>query len=797
MIMARRATRQEQAEAVLSVLRGESTAEEVCARRGITSATYRRWQRSVLTRRHSDTDATVTSAALRGSAHIVRDTWGVAHCYGDSVHDLGFAAGIAQAQDRLWQLDYRKRLADGRLAEILGAERLRTDREHRTLGFRRIAQDVELPALSQEAGAALEGFAAGVNAWTERVAGNWPIEFDLLGHEPEPWAPADSLAILRYFWWTLTGRLSQLVACERLTRGAPPEVAEWFLTPETISYIAPDWQGGGGGTPGGAAEADSPADVPGSNNWVAGPSRTTHGAAVLAADPHWPVAFPDMWYEQHLSGAGCDVVGAAYPGAPWVVFGRTAGMAWGRTNNVTSVRDLYHEQIDPADGERYRTVDGWERFDTTSERIDVAGGDAVVEEVRRTQSGRPVVNGFIPAVEESGDGPITLRWLGQEVIADVQAMIDLSRAQSVAEARQAFAGWRLSLWNAVIADTQGHFAYQMCGSPPERPVATRGTRPGGDGQHEWTGYRPTASLPGEDDPARGWVGSANNPPAPPECMGGLYGTYADGYRHDRIARALGQGEPLTPDAVADLQDDNLSVRAEELAVPLARLLTGSPRRTRAATWLRRWDHRFDADQVGATIWSALWPRFVRRIGQAVLTPHVAQLNAANAGRLARHLLLGTGPGFFAGDVGQIAGAACDEALDYLERALGKTARSWKWGAAQRLVLHHPAAITDAAREVLDPPAVPCAGGNGVVNNRSGSEGPDGFEVTGGPSYRLVADMARSDARGVLLAGQSAQPGHPHYQDQLALWPAGKTHPLLLDADAIGAAAVATTRLARG
>ena len=793
--MARRATVGVKTEAVISVLRGESTVDEVCRRQGIQSSTYRRWQHGVVAGRHSDAEATITDSALARDAHIARDRWGVAHCSADSVADLGFAAGVAQAQDRLWQLDYRRRVADGRLAAVLGSDHVSMDREHRTLGFRRIVEQVEMPALSDEAAAALDGYAAGVNAWMGHVAGNLPLEFDLLGYEPEPWAPSDSLAIMRYFWWTLTGRLSQLVAAERLQRRVEPEVAAWFLTPETVSYIVPDW-GAGGGTPGGAAEADSPADTPGSNNWVAGRSRLDRGGPVLAADPHWPVAFPDMWYEQHLCGAeGTDVIGPAYPGAPWVVFGRTRGLAWGRTNNVTSTRDLYHEQIDPTDPSRYRTIDGWERFIELSERIDVAGSDTVTERVRLTADGRPVVNDFIPAVEAEGDGPITLRWLGQEAIGDVQTLIDLGRANTVIEARRVFSRWRLSLWNAVLADADGHFGYQMCGSVPERAVVTRGTRPGGDADHIWSGYRNTPDLPGEFDPDRGWVASANNPPAPPDSMGGLYGTYADGYRHDRIGRALGGEEWLTAAQVGDLQDDNLSLRAEELARPVARRMRATPRLRRAARWLRRWNGRFDADQVGATIWTALWPRLVQRVGAAVLDPFTAQLNAGNAGGLARHLLLGQPPpGFFTADLTDLVSAAGEDALDYLERSLGPTARSWRWGRAQFMVLRHPAARSDAARRILEPDPVPCAGGMGVVNNRSSRETSTRFEVTGGPSYRFVADMASLEAKGCMLAGQSGQAGHPHAFDQLKLWPAGEYHPLLLDGAAVAAATVATTRL---
>ena len=111
-----------------------------------------------------------------------------------------------------------------------------------------------------------------------------------------------------------------------------------------------------------------------------------------------------------------------------------------------------------------------------------------------------------------------------------------------------------------------------------------------------------------------------------------------------------------------------------------------------------------------------------------------------------------------------------------------------------MVLHHPAARCDAARRILEPEPVPCAGGVGVVNNRSSRETSTRFEVTGGPSYRFVADMASVEAKGCMLAGQSGQAGHAHALDQLELWPAGAYHPLLLDAAEVAAATVATTRL---
>ena len=785
---------------VLSVLRGDESEQEACERMGVDRAVYRSWEQGLLQERLSPLNEELPHPSLDGTARISRDRWGVAHCFGDSVGDLYFAVGIAQAQDRLWQLDYRRRLASGRLAEVIGPKGLRTDLEYRTLGFRRLVEEVELPALASEAAIVLEAYSAGVNAWIDRVGRNrLPIEFEILEYEPEPWEPADSLAILRYFWWTLTGRLSQLVAAERLLRSASDEIAAWFLQPETISYIVPEPKGEEGEE---TEEGDTRLQgssfdgIPGSNNWAVSADRVTGGGEpILAADPHWPLSFPDMWYEQHVCGAGVDCIGPAYPGAPPVIFGRTRQMAWGRTNNVTSTRDLYHERVHPGDPQQYWNGADWEAFGVLKERVAVRGADAIEHEIRLTRRG-PVVNDYLPPVEESGDGPIALRWLGQERIGDVQVLLDLSRARSVAQARTVFGGWRLSVWNCVIADSSGEITYQMCGSVPRRRVLTRGTRPAAEEGHEWEGYLDTPDLPGESNPSRGWVATANNPPVGPSAALPMYGTYADAYRVDRIAEFLTSPERLDPRAVAGLQADNLSMRARDLKEAVADILerSESGANRRSAEHLRGWNGCYDLEQLGAAVWETLWPRLVRGIGAAVLDPFAAELNASGAGRLTRHLVLGgRGVPFFCHSLQDVVERAASESEAYLEKALGPDPEQWTWANTMRL--RHPLATNAAAERIFNPAPIPCPGGSTVVNTRSTRETEQGFETTGGPSYRLVVDLSSIDgAEGCLLAGQSGQPGSPHYSDQTGLWPAGKWHPLIVDRERIEAESEAETVL---
>ena len=139
---------------------------------------------------------------LQHPVEILRDRWGIPHIFAESVHDLLFAQGFVHAQDRLWQMDFNRRLVAGRLAEVLGVEALSVDRWIRVLGLRRVS-DQEAGLLDQGLQGLLEAYANGVNA---RIAqGHFPVEFMLLGYQPEPWSAVDSLSWSKMIAWMLSG----------------------------------------------------------------------------------------------------------------------------------------------------------------------------------------------------------------------------------------------------------------------------------------------------------------------------------------------------------------------------------------------------------------------------------------------------------------------------------------------------------------------------------------------------------------------------------------------------------------
>jgi penicillin amidase len=295
-------------ELLLQVLRGLVTREDAAKSAGVTPDALDAARDALLTAQLPPASLTL-KATVERPVRIVRDGTGTPHVYAQTARDLFLGYGFALAQDRLWQIDYYRRRALGRLAEVLGPSALKSDRRHRLLGFGRLA-DQEFPTLSSEAAIALEGFSAGINAWIDQLAqsgGQLPIEFAILEYAPEAWSPRDSIALMRAFCWQLTGRLENIAAAEAALRYLGPDLGADFLTTEaadetiapSASAIAPAGAAGrrlvGAGT-GGSDTAG------GSNNWAVAPARSASGSAMLASDPHLPYMLPVGLYQVHLSG---------------------------------------------------------------------------------------------------------------------------------------------------------------------------------------------------------------------------------------------------------------------------------------------------------------------------------------------------------------------------------------------------------------------------------------------------------------------------------------------------------------
>lgn len=755
--------------------------DSVCLDADISRVRFDAWWRDELAARLPRTDG-VLRAAAPGRVEILRDRWGIPQVRADGDAALFFGFGLAMAQDRLWQMDYLRRRAHGRLAEILGAEALGLDVVSRTVGITRIARQ-HLRALPPETTALLEQFAAGVTACIDARRERLPIEFALLDYVPEPWTPLDSIAILGEFRWYLTGRLFVIAFPEVAKRTlADDALYRAFLAPEAglESIITPGSYAAGRARDEAMAGGAGGGDEGGSNNWAVSGARSATGRPLVSSDPHIAFGTTSCWHEVALSGGSFDCAGMSYVGVPTIIMGRNTRVAWGITNNICSQRDLYQERTDPQHPGAFLYDGRWEPGQELIEEIAVRGGEWVRKTIRFSRNG-PIVDELLP--EPARDtGPVSLRWMGAEPCDELTSALAASRAGTAAEFREALRAWRCPTWSFVYADVDGRIGYQCAGQIPVRDNWDRGYRPGWDPAHEWRESIPYDGMPADVDPPSGWVRSANNRPAPPDFPYPLSNTSGSGHRAERIRQMLGAQERFSVEDFTRMQMDTLSLRAVEAIPPLLALLAGATdeRVRRAAEHLRAWNCRMDPDEVGA----ALFEPFFNRWSQAIVAERFAEAAvphlAGAVGGLALELLSEDRVGWFARrDRAAVAANALRDTVLDLETRLGPDMSQWTWGRVHAIALRHALSGRGDLGALLDRGGVPVRG-SGVTVCNTGYD--PNYMASIGANYRLIADLSSNPPalRAIDSAGASGDQGSAHYCDQLPEWLANRQHVLVLD-----------------
>ena len=778
---------------------GESI-QSLCKASGMSRQQFDAWWRDEIRSRVPEMEARHELAVTR-PVQIERDCWGIPHISAEDDQDLFFGYGFAMAQDRLFQLDYLRRKGQGRLAEILGPDGVESDLLVRTVGLPGIAA-AEENRLPPETAQRLQAFSDGINACLERSRTALPIEFDLLGYEPEPWSPADSLAIQVEFQWYLTGRFPVIVIPELAKRRLPsPSLFRAFLQGESDEesilhagdYAALPGQSAAN-PPAGPAGGD-PCEGEGSNNWVIAGTRTRSGKPLLASDPHIAFAAVSCWYGVHLRSPSLNVAGTGYAGVPAVMIGRNQRVAWGITNNICSQRDLYQEKTDPGHPGCFLYDGDWEPARERIEQIKVKGTPWLTRTVRHSRNG-PIVDAVLPPLARDS-GPVSLRWLGAEGSGWLPALQRMNRAGSADQFRQALKGWIMPTWSLVFADVEGNIGYQSTGRIPIRQLWERGYRPGWDPAHQWDGLIPFEGMPGLKNPERGWIATANNRPAPDDYPYPLSGTWSSGHRARRVRQRIEERTDLSREDLVGIQHDVLSLRARDCLPYLLQILDEhAPENEEAAEELRGWDGRMETDSAGASIFETFFTHWSRTVAAERFPEDHLELVSGAIGGLASQLLREDRVGWFERQPRRSAVVrAWRASLAELSRRMGPEVSTWTWGRAHRIHLRHVLSHRGDLGRLLDRGGQPVKG-NGITVCNTGYD--PNWGATMGANFRMIADLGSPESGlwAVDAQGQSGHPGSPHYGDQLDEWLGARYHDLALQPKSPDAKATTTLHPAR-
>lgn len=751
-----------------------------------------------------DYDGGAEVPRLSADVEVVRDEFGIPHIYADTAEDLFRAEGYVHAQDRFWEMDFRRHVTAGRLSELFGADQVETDAFVRTLGWRETAVH-ELPMLSPETRRYLDAYADGVNAWLDdRSGGELGLAYTLLGltggdTAPEKWTAVDSVSWLKAMAWDLRGNLEDEVARALLAAELPKERVEQ-LYPEyradsgepivADTYLpasAPKVIEGPEGEPipaetvaalrstlGGLSAAPAllgDGDGIGSNSWVVDGSKTDTGGPLLANDPHLAPAMPSIWYQVGLHcrqvGPDCpfEVGGFSFSGLPGVVIGHNDDVAWGFTNLGPDVTDLYLEQVQ---GDRYRVGDEMVPLETREETIEVAGGDDVTISVRSTRHGpllsdhddqmrsigvaAPVDDAEAP---ERGDGyAVALRWTALDPGRTADAIFALNQAGDWDSFRAAAAMFDVPSQNLVYADVEGNIGYQAPGRIPVRAAGDgRYPAPGWTQEYDWAGYIPFDALPSVFNPDEGMIVTANQPVTSDVYPFLLTEDFDYGQRAGRIqqllADATADGGTLDAAAMADIQMDTHNDAAEMLVPYLMKLEIPDGYYGDGLRLLADWDYSQPADSAAAAYFNVVWRNLLELTFHDELPEDQWPTGGGRWFEVVRDLVEAPDDPYW-DDVDtagvesrdDILSQATHHARNEMTRLQGKQTDNWAWGRLHALTLTDATFGTSGIGpiEALVNRGPVEVGGGPAIVQANGWDASLGYETSWVPSMRMIVDL---------------------------------------------------------
>jgi penicillin amidase len=770
-------------------------------------------------------DGSVTVAGLSAPVEIIRDSDAIPHIVAANKLDGLFGLGYAHAQDRLWQMEFQRRIGHGRLSEVLGAATLPQDRFLRTVGFGRAARTA-WASMPDWARRQVNAYVAGVNAFiaTHHGAG-LPPEFTLLRFEPERWTPEDVVVWVKMMAWDLSGNYSFELLRRDLVKAVGEERMAQLMPAYPVDGLSITAAPGGASEPGGAGVAggagksgrtgglETPSSWSrafvsavssgdpavrdfltgarteglGSNNWVVDGTLTASGKPLLANDPHLGTRLPSTWYLAHISAGDFEVIGGTFPGTPAVALGRNRFIAWGATNVAADVEDLYREHLD-ATGTHADFRGAQEPLVMIPETILVKGAAPVQLNVRVTRHG-PLVSDAINATNAESKTtpktppiePLAFRWTALDADdGTLTAFLKVNEAHNWTEFTDALRGYVVPSQNFVYADVNGHIGYYAPGRIPLRSSGD-GSRPaeGWTGDAEWTGWVPFEDLPHLFDPPEHVIVTANHRPEPPSYRYNLGLEWTEPFRAQRIVDRLGEKRQFTSDDFARIQADTVSLHAKVL-LPI--LLARSNRTTSddaaMIDVLRRWNFDATRDSAAAAIFQAWFLQLTPVLVGDELGPAVTEAYQGKFSFVSRFLAntLASNDSPWCDDTTTPAHETCDEAVavafhrgvEDLRRRMGGDSIHWRWDQVHVAMFPHALDSVAALRPIFSR-SLGIAGDWSTVNvGVSAADHP--YQVHTVPGYREIIDLSpANDSRFLDAVGESGHPLSPHYDDFLADW----------------------------
>ena len=746
---------------------------------------------------------------------ITFDEADIPHIKANSQSDALFALGYLHATERSWQMEVNRRLASGRLSEILGSETVKIDRFIRTLGIKHAAEQQfdKYPVSTKRL---LQAYADGVNTGNAQLGRALPIEYFLTGSKPGHWSPTDSVAWMLMMALDLGGNwnkelqrleLSQYLTSKQIWEVLPPFEMDEPVTKMDFAKLYKDLNVFNPHSGSAISRSKklpstelSALDIPGgkdgigSNNWALSGKLTASGKPLLANDPHLGLSAPAIWYFAHLDAPGINVLGGTLPGIPAVILGRTEKFAWSFTNTNPDVQDLYIEEIDIKNPGMYRGPDGPLPFKVRQEIIDIKGEPSINFIVKETRHGPVISDAYAKAKRAINTDrfALALRWTALDIEnQSVVGLLEMNRAKDIDSFKQALRKNYAPMQNVVMADIDGNISFQAAGIAPKRVLhhGLYGVAPalGWEKQYDWNGYVPFEQLPASNNPEQGWIATANQRIIASNDPNPLTADWDLSARYDRIVDLIKAKNSADLDYMKTMQADTLSLTS----IPLLELFKSStpshPLGAKAMEISKDFNADMRIDSTAALIFNAWADHLTRNLFSRLGYLFSETYGERNyRGALLAQVRNPNSPWCDDPTTDQVescqesSNKAFDKALEYLSKKYGNDPSKWVWGKAHIATSEHrPLSKVPVLSKLFNLEA-PFPGDSNTINvgrlELLRSENPYG--TLQGPSMRAIYDL--SDLEKSLFIYQTGQSGWVQsklYRNMNPLWAKNEYLPL--------------------
>jgi penicillin amidase len=742
-------------------------------------------------------DGQVFLKGLKEEVEIIRDEWGVAHIYANNINDLVFAQGFVHAQDRLFQMELNRKVARGRLSEIIGKKALDSDRIARTMGYERVAkEDWELFGNDEQQ--IIIDYCNGINAYINSPDFKLPVEFSLLKHQPDPWEPMDVASFSRLLISLLTwGWYDEIIRAKLIEAVGADAAAELDNTypkdnpvtlPKGIEFNMLDISGKFE-----AMRGPYMPQISGSNAWTISGTKTKTGKPFLCNDPHLTLKNPNIWYMNHLHCPEMHVSGVTAPSLPMVQIGHNDKIGWGITLSFTDIEDVFVEKFTDENCTSYMHEGKLMETKIIEEKIFIKGEKMPhIEKVYETIHGT-----LISDVTGHSTMKLTLCSMAYRAGTSTKGWFLLNKAKNWNDFADAVKHITAPGLNIVYADTDSNIGYYNSGKVPLRDKATASVpQAGWTGEHDWKGFVPFEDMPHVLNPEKGYVITANHKVEPDDFPYFLGDIYMNGYRANRLEKMLLRKDKLEPKDFTEMQMDFHCIPGKLFAAHYKTIQTGNPELQRYINMLLAWDGVLDPERIEGSLYKVGKLMVVRKLFESSINDK--KLIDELLGR-GFHAIFGPVNSYLghntpillkildsedsvwlkaAGGKEKLLIDGFKNAIDWLKLNYGTKTNKWKWGDLHAIVFPHALSAQPPLDKVFDIGPFPIGGDTDTPFQTfiMAAEGYGG-ELSA-PSYRQIIDFSDFDNSTIVMPlGNSSNLASPYYKNQLRDWFEGKSYPM--------------------